>query len=168
MAELERKPLEWMDEAPIQVSSEREISADAGSIWAILADHETWPQWFGSLSKVEVTGEATGVGAQRRVFVKGLGAFDEVFLAWEPGAAFGFSVTHMSRPVFSALNELITLEVLGEDRVRVTYRQALEPKRWAAPLFKIAAKRNMPKALAKGLDGLAERAEGNFRGDQQG
>ena len=97
------------------------------------------------------------MGAERRVHGKGLGRFDEEFLAWEPGAKFGFAVLDMGRPVFRALDWLITIEPDVEGVV-VTYTQAFEPKSWSAPLFKLAARTSLPKALAKGLDGLADRA----------
>jgi uncharacterized protein YndB with AHSA1/START domain len=156
MGALERRSLEWMDDAPVRVSVTRHIDASAADVFAVLADHETWPEWFGSLESVEVTGAASGVGAERRVMVKGLGGFDEEFIAWEPGEAFGFAVLAMDRPIMKALNELVTIEPDG-DGVSVTYIQAFDPKWWLLPVWKLAAKTSLPRAVGKGLDGLAER-----------
>jgi hypothetical protein len=155
---LERKPLAWMDDAPIRVSVDRVIRASPEAIFAVLADHESWPDWFGGLVKAEVTGPATGVGATRSVEARGLGRLDEEFISWEPGASFGFSVVAMSRPIFKTLNELVTIEPTAEGAI-VTYAQAFEPKAWARPLIKLAARGPFPKALRGALDGLAERAE---------
>ncbi len=153
MPQLVPRSTEWMETAPVRVSESRTIEADAHAIFAVLADHEGWPDWFDGLTKVEVTGAATGVGATRRVRVKGLGSLDEEFIAWEPGRAFGFTVVAMDRPVFSSLTELVTLEPEG-DAVRVTYAQAFAPRRWIAPVFGLLAKRRIPKALAEALEGL--------------
>lgn len=160
MTPLTRKPLEWMDTAPVRVVVHRGIAADPEAVFAILADHERWPEWFEGLRSVLVTGDPEGVGGTRRVDVKRLGLFDEEFLAWEPGARFGFAVTAMARPVFRTLNELITIDPIPAGGVRVTYTQALDPKPWIAPVLKVAARTSIPSALRAGLDGLAARAEG--------
>jgi len=102
MRALVTRPLEWLSDAPVQVSASQHVN--------------------------------------------------EEFLAWEPGRAFGFSVTHMARPVFRTLNELVTIEA-AEAGVRVTYQQAFEPRPWA-PFMRLAAKRGMPKGLERGLEGL--------------
>ena len=153
-----RRPMKWMDDAPIRVTQSRHITASADAVFAVLADHEAWPQWFGALSAVEITGEPAGVGAERRVFIPGLGAIDEEFLVWEPGEAFGFSVIGMQRRIFVSLNELITIEPSGEG-VLVTYTQAFDPKLWIALWWHIAARTTLPRALRKGLAGLANRVE---------
>lgn len=158
MAEITRRPMEWMDEAPLRVVESRRIAASADEVFAVLADHEAWPEWFAGLTRVEVTGAAEGVGAERRVHVRGLGAFDEEFLVWEPGRAFGFSVLAMARPVFRTLNELITIEPDGGE-VRVTYTQAFDPKPWISPIMRLSARTTLPRALRRGLDGLAARVE---------
>ncbi len=158
MKPIDRQPMKWMADAPIKVSQSRDIDAEADAVFAVLADHERWPDWFKALSSAEVTGAASGVGAERRVTVGGLGAFDEEFLTWEPGKAFGFSVVAMQRPVFNTLNELITIEPRG-DGVRVTYTQAFEPKLLLFPIMRVAAKTSLPRALRKGLEGLAAQVE---------
>lgn len=156
MVALRRRPVDWNDDAPFQVVVERDIAADADAVWKVLADHERWPEWFPGLREVRVTGEPAGVGAQRRVHVKGAGPFDEVFNAWEPGRRFGFSIVEMRVPLFHAVNELITITP-ADDGVRVRYQQAFEPRGWAAPLLRLADSR-LRTGLTDGLDGLARRA----------
>ena len=92
MATLQRRPREWNDTAPLRIESTRDIDASAADVFAVLADHERWPEWFEALSEVEVTGAASGVGAQRRVKLKPSGVFDEEFYAWDEGREFGFSI----------------------------------------------------------------------------
>lgn len=157
MPKLQPRSTEWMETAPVRVSASRVINADADSIFAVLVDHERWPEWFDGLTDVQVTGAPAGIGATRRVRVKGLGALDEEFIAWEPGRAFGFTVLAMDRPVFRSLTELVTLEP-EDDGVRVTYAQAFDPRRWISPVFGLMAKSRIPKALAEALEGLERQA----------
>ncbi len=154
---LERQPLEWIDEAPVRVSVSRRMAVGADAVFVVIADHETWPEWFDGVEEVRVTGAAEGVGGQRQVVVRGLGVFDEEFLAWEPGRRFGFAVTHMTRPVFRTLNELVTLEPDGDATV-VTYTQGYAPAPWAWPLLWPVARWRLPKVLAGALAALEEQA----------
>lgn len=153
MPKLQPQTVEWMDTAPIHVAVSRVMKANADSVFTVLADHVRWPEWFDGLNDVQVTGAPAGVGATRRVRVKGLGSLDEQFIAWEPGRSFGFTVVAMDRPVLKSLTELVTLEP-EDDSVRVTYAQGFDPRRWSAPIFGLMAKRRIPKALAEALEGL--------------
>lgn len=157
MPKLERHDPDWNDTAPTQVVVERRIDATAEAIWAELADHESWPEWFDNLSDVEVTGAASGVGAQRRVTVKGAGPFDEIFNTWDENAAFGFTVVETRVPVFAALNELVTLTP-ADDGVLVRYQQAIELKRWVSPLARFVTPR-LRSSLEDALEALAGRVE---------
>ena len=65
MATHREHPPEWIDNAPVTVERSVEIAANPEQVWAHVADHETWPEWFGAISKVEVTGEPSGVGGAR-------------------------------------------------------------------------------------------------------
>jgi uncharacterized protein YndB with AHSA1/START domain len=162
MATLDVRPGEWNDEAPVRIEVSRSIDASAEAVFAVLADHERWPEWFASLSKVEVTGAPSGVGARRRVHLRPTGVFDEEFYAWEEGRVFGFSVVKASAPLLRAANEIITIDEADDAEqgigVVVTYVQALEPTRWIAPFLGLA-RRRLETALAEGLDQLAARVE---------
>ena len=142
-----------IDEAPIQVSVARDIAAAPDEVFAVLADHETWPSWFAGINTVEVIGKAEGIGAERRVEVPQMGAVEEEFNAWEPGELFGFTVVAMSRPVLRSLNELVTL-VPSTCGTLVTYQQGFDPRKVVAPAIKLAAKRRLPQVLLAALAGL--------------
>ena len=159
MATLQRRSREWNDIAPVRIEAVRDIDASAADVFAVLADHEAWPQWFDALAEVEVTGARSGIGGQRRVKLKPSGVFNEEFYAWEEGREFGFSILESSLPLLAAANELITIDERAEGGVTVTYVQALEPKRWAAPLVKLGRGR-LQRGLDDGLAGLAARVEG--------
>ena len=81
MAALVVRTLDWIDDAPVRVEARADSAASPEDVFAILADHEQWPQWFPSVRKVTVLGKAEGVGARRRVSIPGA-SVDEEFIAW--------------------------------------------------------------------------------------
>jgi len=147
----------WVENAPERCVAEREINATPTAIWDVLADHESWPEWFTAVKDVTVTGAASGVGARRRVRIPGV-EFHEEFVAWDVGKRFAFTVTEMSVGLFESLNERVTIDTLDGGRSRVTYTQALEPVGWFRLPFK-AVKGLFARSLGKGLDSLARRVE---------
>ena len=156
MPALEPRPLDWLATAPVRIELAREMSVSAAAAFAVVADHERWPDWFSQLKRVEVTGAPTGVGGQRRVALAGV-VVDEVFIAWEPDRLFAFTVTHATRPMAKAMVEAVQVEPLGDDRCRVTYTQALEPYGWMKPMVPVM-RRAMRSMLAKALSGLEQAA----------
>lgn len=160
MAGVVPRPPEWTATAPVQISATREMRATPTGVFAALADHESWPEWFSTLSKVERIGEQhDGIGSRRRVHVAGRVVVDEEFNVWEPGEAWGFTVHEMSVGLLSSLNELVTLQAIGPDRTRVTYTMALDPKRPAAVLLRLGAKKSVEKNLGNALEALGRRLE---------
>ncbi len=150
-----RRPSVWTLQAPVVARASREIAASTTAVFGVLADHEAWPHWFPGVKRVEVTGgDGAGVGARRRVTLRGGIRFDEEFVTWQPGEAFGFTVVAMRPRMLRSLNELVTLENLGDDRCRVTYHQGFDPRPWSAWLMRLLAHWIMPKALQSGLAGL--------------
>ncbi len=157
MKPIQPQPAEWIDTAPIHVSVAKDMAATPEEVFAVLADHESWPTWFEGLKSVEVTGKAAGVGAERMVDVPQMGMVEEEFNVWEPNQRFGFTVVAMARPSLNTLNELITLEPSTYGTL-VTYQQGFDPKKVAAPAIKIAAKRRIPGVLLAALAGLEREA----------
>jgi carbon monoxide dehydrogenase subunit G len=150
-------PPEWIDTAPIIVERSIEIDASPAEVWRHIADHERWPEWFGAISKVEVTGDPTGVGGKRCVTVKGGASLDEVFTAWDENERFAFAVVGSKVPFLVALAESVDLEP-ADDRCRVTYRQGIEVRRglrWGVGQMT----NSIGKRLARALDQLRLRAE---------
>ena len=147
---------EWIDSAPIRVAESVEIDAPPSAVWAHIADHESWPEWFDALDRVEPLGEPTGVGGGRRVIVRRQ-PIDEEFTAWDVDAHFAFAVVRSRIPILLALAESVRLDPVG-DRTRVTYRQGLEARPgfgWALRLLWKQPARHLVTAL----DSLKERVE---------
>lgn len=154
MATLTKQPAEWIHSAPIQASATREIDASPAEVFEALCDHESWPEWFKTIKKVERFGSIeTGVGSNRRVFINDRMPVDEEFNVWEPNTAWGFTVLALKLPILNSMNELVTIEDLGDSRSRVTYTMGLDPKMLMVPLVK-GARKGLSKSLGQALDNL--------------
>ncbi len=144
------KQPEWIDSAPILVSESVEIDATPAEVWAHIADHESWPEWFDALDEVQPGETSSGVGGTRRVIVKPL-PIDEVFTAWDEGEHFAFAIVGSKIPMLAAAAESVRLESIADRRCRVTYRQGVEGRPGLGWLMKLAwkpASKGLPVALA--------------------
>ncbi|MDG1410207.1 MAG: SRPBCC family protein [Acidimicrobiales bacterium] len=150
------QPPEWTDRAPVKISAAREIMASPDKIFTTLADHESWPQWFSQLTKIERFGELDeGIGSQRRAFVNKV-EIDEEFIEWAPGTVWGFTVTAVRGvpSMIESMNERVSIQQLSPDRCRVTYLMALGPRRGSAWLFNKVLRKVLAKKLSDALAGL--------------
>ena len=161
MAQLPVQQPEWIATAPLVVQRERRVFAPPNVVWKHIADHEKWPEWFTALKQVQVTGAAEGVGGQRVVSLPGV-TVGEVFTAWEPNERFAFAVISGPRPL-AAMAESVVIEP-DEAGCKVIYTQGIEPARGFGWLLRLVRGR-LSSQLAKGLDGLATRAEAERAAD---
>jgi len=157
MGTTERKTLEWSETAPIRVQGRAATTASPDAVFAVLADHRRWPEWFPNVKAVEVLGPAEGVGARRRVKIPGM-AVDEEFIGWEPGKLFAFTATAAKPGAFRALVEHCRIEPSERGGCEVTWTMAFEPAPLFAPLMKLA-KGTLAKNLTKAMANLGRRAE---------
>jgi len=154
---LQTRPPEWIHSAPVKVSAAREMGATPQEVFAALCDHESWPEWFNTIQKVERLGDQReGIGSRRRVFVSNRFSIDEEFNVWEADKAWGFTVYEASLGVFRTLNELVEIQVIADDRTRVTYTMGFDPNPVVGLVVRLGAKRVMRKKLRDALDNLAE------------
>lgn len=157
MATATRQTMEWSATAPIRAVGTARSKASPDAVWAVLADHAAWPEWFPNVKKVDVLGPAEGVGARRRVHIPGA-SVDEEFIAWEPGALFAFTATAVKPGVFRSLVEHCRIEPADGGGCTVTWSMCIEPAPLMAPLLKLA-KGTLVKTVTKGMEQLAARAE---------
>jgi hypothetical protein len=159
MTALVPQPIEWIHAAPIHIVAHAESSASPAAVFAVLADHERWPEWFPSVRKVTVLGAAAGVGARRRVAVPGA-TVDEEFIIWDPGVRWSFTGL-AARPGFTrSLIEDCQLDALESGGTAITYTMHLDPPPVLRPLVRATAgllRRNNARAMAN----LAARAAGS-------
>jgi len=155
---LQTRPPEWIHQAPVKVSVAREMWATPDVIFDALCDHESWPEWFSSIRKVERIGEQReGVGSRRRVTINRRFSVDEEFNVWDPGKAWGFTVYEASIGAIRSLNELVEIQAISDERTRVTYTMGFDPGPVFAALLKAGGKRALKRNLANALDHLGRR-----------
>jgi uncharacterized protein YndB with AHSA1/START domain len=152
---LEPRTLEWIERAPVVVVGRATTTASPDAVFAVLADHERWPEWFRTVRHVEVTGAAAGVGARRRVRVPGA-VFDEEFIAWEPGVRFAFTGTAARPRVLRSLVEDCRIDAAG-GLTTVTYTMYMDPARGFGLPTKVAAA-GIRLTLRKAMESLVTRA----------
>jgi uncharacterized protein YndB with AHSA1/START domain len=159
MAPLVPQTIEWIDIAPIRIEARAQSSAPPADVFAVLADHERWPEWFPRLREVTVLGPAAGVGARRRVALPGA-TVDEEFIVWEPGVRWAFTGI-AARPRFTkSLIEDCRLDELPSGGTAISYTMYLDPPAVMRPMVKAVGGRiraNNSRALVN----LARRAEGS-------
>jgi uncharacterized protein YndB with AHSA1/START domain len=148
----------WAETAPIRAQGSARSKASPEAVWAVLADHARWPEWFPGVKEAIVLGPAEGIGARRRVKVPGM-KVDEEFIAWEPGRLFAFTATNVKPPVFRSLVEHCRIEPTDDGGCTATWTMCIGPSTLAAPLLKLA-RPQLVKTVTQGMEALARRAEG--------
>jgi hypothetical protein len=128
-----RLPEQPLDALPLRVTRVVELGASAAAAFAVLADHDGWPGWFGGMRRVDVDGPASGVGALRTVHVPPA-TVQERFSRWDEGERLTFHVVASSLPGLAAMTEDWRLTEVAADRTRLVIDVAAAPARWLAPL----------------------------------
>lgn len=163
MGQLLSRPPDWIHEAPVRIRAARAVAAEPEQVFAALADHGSWPEWFVQVTRVERLGEREGgVGSRRRVEVEGRYVFDEEINVWEPGERWGFSILSSTLGGLRAGNEMVTIERLETGGCRVTYTMALDPKPWAVPVLWFVR-----RGLRRNLEAALERLEAYLAGRRE-
>jgi len=157
MASLPVNPPEWIDAAPIRVERSIDIAAPPSAVWARIADHVSWPEWFTTLDSVQITGSPTGVGGGRRVTVNRL-TMDEEFTVWDTDEHFAFAVITTKLPILAAMAESVRLEPIDVG-CRVTYRQGLQARRGFGGILGAVWRRQGAPALESALAELKRLVE---------
>lgn len=157
MHALTPRPLEWIDHAPVRASRSRRIGQPPPVVWAAIADHAGWPQWFPRLVGVEPGSTADAVGGTRTVDL-GAARVDEEFLVWEPERRFAFTVVSSTRPGLVSMAEDVRLTPDGEGACTVTYTMGIEPK--GAKVLRPVLEPVFRKVIGDALVGLAAHVRG--------
>ena len=127
MSALATQTIDWIDRAPLRVEARAESTASPDKVFAVLADHERWPEWFPRVTKVEAIGQRAGVGARRRVVVSPGMTFDEEFIVWDPGQRWSFTA-YDARPAFTrSLVEDCILTPLPNGGTAISYTMYMDP-----------------------------------------
>lgn len=141
MSALEVHGDDWFEIAPIRVDRSLIVPTSPAVVFARLAEHERWPEWFDGMRLVIVTRRVRGVGCERTVAVGPI-SVRERFVVWEENARLGFYIIEATVPGLRAMHEDWRLSDLGDGRTRWTSRSAQMPARpstaspgWSAPSY---------------------------------
>lgn len=158
MGTVEKKDLDWIERAPFSFSGSATTTASPEAVFAILADHERWPEWFPLIKKTVVVGPTReGVGIRRVTTLPG-GELTELFIAWDQGKRLAFTCTAISPGFTHALVDDCRIERTGNG-THITYTTYLDPVAPLLPIMKLM-KGLLDKQLDKAAQALAARAEG--------
>lgn len=157
MTPMTPRPLEWIDTAPVRASRSRRMAQPPSVVWAAIADHAGWTEWFPRLAAVTPGAVADAVGGTRTVDL-GAAAVEEEFLAWEPERHFAFTVTSSTKPGLRSMVEDIRLTPDGDTACTVTYTMGLDPV--GGKVLRPVLQPVLRKVIADGLAGLAQHVRG--------
>jgi hypothetical protein len=148
--------IDWIDQAPIHIQGTGSSSASPDAVFAVLADHERWPEWFPNVKKVEIIGPASGVGARRRVHVPGM-VVEEEFIVWEPGERWSFTGTAAKPAAFRSLIEDCQLTARPDGGTDMSYTMHIGASALLRPLIKAGAG-TLRKSISQAMANLGQRA----------
>lgn len=161
MGSLLPQDLSYFDSAPIKSTGSIDCVAPVEVVFAVLADHRTWPSWVGmGVTAAEPTSKfEKGIGSTRRLVV-GWGAMrvEERFIAWNEPTVWAFTAISCRPKVFRKLVEGFWLESRSDGGSAITYRMGCEVSALLMPgrgafdsAWTRAIKRTLPKLSAEAI-----------------
>jgi len=153
MPKLIPRDTDFVDTAPIRITTVVTAKATPEEVWAVMADNERWPEWFEGMKSCRTTSAASGgVGSTRFVHVD-LFKVNERFVAWDPPHRWAFTILDVNLPGVVSVVEHALIEPAGTGETRITYVMASEVASYLRPLVPILRWR-LTGMLRKGLAGL--------------
>lgn len=120
--------------APDQLRNEVVVEASPDELFAILADIEQWPRWFAEIQKgTWDSAPPHGVGSRRTVVLDDL-CVREVFLAWEPGQRFAFTMSAGTLPLANWIVEDYQIEPVDGGKARLVWIVSFELRWFVRPI----------------------------------
>jgi uncharacterized protein YndB with AHSA1/START domain len=153
MPTLARQDADFVDSAPIRITTTVNVNATAEEVWAVLADNERWCDWFPAMKQCRTTSdEAGGVGSTRFVHID-LFKVHERFIAWDPPHRWAFTILDANFPGIISVVEHALIEPALDGKTRVTYVMASEVAPYTRPLGP-ALRWRLTGLFKKGLAGI--------------
>ncbi|MFZ1866167.1 MAG: SRPBCC family protein, partial [Polyangiales bacterium] len=70
MPKLTPRNTDFVDTAPIRITTVVTAKATPEEVWAVMADNERWPEWFNAAKSCRTTSDVSGgVGSTRWIHV---------------------------------------------------------------------------------------------------
>jgi uncharacterized protein YndB with AHSA1/START domain len=150
--DVEPVPLSFTESSPFHLENVVVIEAPRARVFEILATGEGQREWFKDFVGCRWYGSGRGVGAEREIALKLL-QVKERFLAWDQDERLAFHIYAVTVPLVTAMVEDWSLESIGPDKTRFTWRVHYRPSllmQLAHPIVRGVFAR-MFKASAEGL-----------------
>ena len=157
MRDLVPRQIDWIDHAPVALAATTTTAAAPEAVFAVLADHERWPEWFPNVKQVDVLGPSEGVGARRRVHVPRL-VVEEEFIVWDPGVRWAFTGTAAQPGFVRSIVEDCRLTPTTGGGTDISYTMYLEPTGVFRLLTRVGGGL-VRSSIRRALAGLTARAE---------
>jgi uncharacterized protein YndB with AHSA1/START domain len=145
--------LDFVRTAPQRWAFERTIRAPRERVFAVVADVDSWKDWFPGFSSGRYEG-TPGVGARRFIRYQGT-TIDETMLAWDEPSRWTFRVDRATVPLAKALVEEWTFDQDG-DGTLVRWTFASEPN-LLMRLVAALQRRTMERVFDRAMRNLAQR-----------
>jgi len=153
MPKLTPRNTDFVDTAPIRITTVVTAKATPEEVWAVMADNERWPEWFNAAKSCRTTSDVSGgVGSTRWIHVD-LFKVNERFIAWDPPRRWAFTILDVNLPGVVSVVEHALIEPVGTGETRVTYVMASEVAPYLRPLVPILRWR-LTGMFKKGLAGI--------------
>lgn len=148
-----------------EVTCTRDISAEPGTVWAVLADFGAISRWASNVDHSCLMSEQTeGIGTARRVQV-GRTSLVERVADWAPGISLTYSIEGLPPVIRSAVNTWSLGEAAGGTRVSVTSRVNAGPRPPQQLIARVVARRlaKTSDSMLAGLDRHVTKSAGASR-----
>lgn len=155
MLKLTPRDTDFVDTAPIRITTVVTVKATPEEVWAVMADNERWPEWFKAAKSCRTTSAVSGgVGSTRWIHVD-LFKVNERFIAWDPPRRWAFTILDVNLPGIVSVVEHALIEPAGTGETRVTYVMASEVRPYLRPLVPILRWR-LAGMFKQGLAGIED------------
>lgn len=119
--------LTFLDAPPFRFTASEVIARSPAEVFAALADAESWPRWVFAITGVTWTSPPPlGLGATRRVSMRGGLVADEVFIAWEADARMAFRFHEVNKGQVKGFAEDYQVTDLGDGTCRIDWVMAMD------------------------------------------
>lgn len=122
-----KEQISFAERAPVLVSVAARVAAPRSAVFAVMADPDTWPQWFPGVHAASYeSGTPYGVGTIRQAHV-GRSHWVEELIAWDTDSRWAYTVLRSTTSLARAQIELFDFRDV-DGGTEVEWTLALEPR----------------------------------------
>ena len=140
MPVLQRASLEFVDHAELVISYDVDLPAEIEEVWAVIADNDSWPEWFHNCTAMTSSHNPwTAPGQSRTIHVKPF-KIREVAVAIEAPHLWAMQLSKTNLPMARRALEMLELSDTsrhGEVRTEVRWTGAFDRPMYFRPAASI-------------------------------